>query len=87
MQDAELAGRGLTKASLFCARCGCLYFTFPEMPTAPCVHVNTADPEIGPEEAERIRARYAFGKLHNPDHDTTSYTDPPAENLGGVNGP
>jgi hypothetical protein len=27
------------------------------------------------EEAERVKARYAFGVLHNPDHDTTSYRD------------
>lgn len=31
------------------------------------------------EEAERVRARYALGKLHNPNHDTTSYRDSPRQ--------
>lgn len=55
----------------YCARCG------EEVWTSRCVHPIqcTADVTISVEEVERIRARYAWGKLYNPDHDTTSYRD------------
>lgn len=57
---------------LHCKRCGEFY--------DHCKHTNTYDcalagGEITPEHAERIRARYAFGREHNPDHDTADYTD------------
>lgn len=39
-----------------------------------CKHINTAM-KMSPEHADRIKARYALGKMFNPDHDNTSYTD------------
>jgi hypothetical protein len=50
-----------------CSRCAEYYYG--------CPHVNTLTLDMSTEEATRVRARYAFGKLHNPDHDTTSYRD------------
>ena len=50
-----------------CARCGEQF--------QQCFHVNTAVKDMSDEEAARVKARYAFGQLHNPDHDTTSYRD------------
>lgn len=52
---------------LRCARCGQFYDT--------CVHLNCGVLDMSEEEAQRVQARYAFGRLHNPDHDTTSYRD------------
>ena|SRR5674476_102281 len=52
--------------TLWCARCG------SDMAQC-CVH-EVAVVWNG-VHAERIRARYAFGKLYNPDHDQTSYRD------------
>lgn len=54
---------------LRCARCGDLFYG------NTCVHNGTAVEDMTDDEAKRVRARYAFGKLHNPDHDTTSYRD------------
>ncbi|HEY1216720.1 MAG TPA: hypothetical protein VGE93_24105 [Bryobacteraceae bacterium] len=54
---------------LYCARCG-------RAAWALCFHpVHLLREDITPDEAERIRARYALGKQFNPDHDTTSYRD------------
>lgn len=52
-----------------CRRCGRFY--------RACPHLGTGDREnvIDEEHAARIRARHAFGRLHNPDHDTADYTD------------
>lgn len=55
----------------YCARCG----VFSINSLGACVHPVTCIQIIKHDEAERIRARYALGKLHNPDHDTTSYRD------------
>lgn len=52
-----------------CTRCGEIFHS------SKCPHNNTLDVTLSEEEAARIRARYAFGKLYNPDHDTTSYRD------------
>jgi hypothetical protein len=53
-----------------CGRCGAPYYT------GGCYHLNTARPTISAAEGDRMRARWAYGKLFNPDHDTTSYRDP-----------
>lgn len=54
-------------AVLFCCRCG---------RHLPCTHIN-CDATEDADRAVRIRARYALGREHNPDHDTTDYfTDP-----------
>lgn len=53
----------------YCVRCGEPAYS------DKCVHPVGLHTEISRDEAQRIRARYALGKLHNPDHDTTSYRD------------
>lgn len=53
-----------------CDRCGSPYFS------EQCVHINTANPDITVAEGNRMRARWAYGRRFNPDHDTTSYRDP-----------
>ena len=53
--------------NMFCCRCGVKYRN--------CPHLNTVDASIDDAHAERIRARYAWGREFNPDHDETSYTD------------
>jgi hypothetical protein len=51
-----------------CARCG--------QPWPKCQHTDgLLTRTMSGEEVTRVKARYAFGKLHNPDHDTTSYRD------------
>ncbi len=50
----------------YCARCG---------EVLPCTHINCSTVDDS-EHALRIRARYALGRVHNPDHDTTDYRDP-----------
>ncbi len=62
--DATYGG---TNMDWFCCRCG---------EVVPCHHVS-CDVIEDPDHAERIRARYAFGKRYNPDHDEAIYTDPP----------
>ena len=50
-----------------CARCGDWY--------PACPHTGTHVYDGTDDEAARVRARYALGRRHNPDHDTTSYRD------------
>lgn len=52
-----------------CSRCGQLF--------VECIHFRTGVNDMSDAEAVRVQARYAFGKRHNPDHDTTSYRDRP----------
>lgn len=54
----------------YCARCG-------EHAYHPlsCVHLPFYLAVMSRDEAMRVRARYALGKLHNPEHDITSYRD------------
>lgn len=61
-----------------CARCGQLYYACGGSTGGAgiCIHTGTRVYNIDQEHAVRIQARYAFGKLHNPDHDETRYTDP-----------
>lgn len=54
---------------LRCARCGDLFYG------NTCVHNGTAVEDMTDDEAARVRARYAIGKKHNPNHDETSYRD------------
>jgi hypothetical protein len=63
----EASGFRAEKFGMRCSHCGGLYYG--------CPHVNTLTLDMSNEEAERVAARHAFGKLHNPDHDTTSYRD------------
>lgn len=51
----------------YCSRCGEKFWG--------CPHHGTLAYDITAAEAERIRARYALGKLHNPEHDTANYRD------------
>lgn len=52
----------------YCRRCG--------EPPHKCRHGFTVGHHTtDPAHAARIRARYALGRIYNPDHDTTSYTD------------
>jgi hypothetical protein len=55
--------------NLRCARCGKKYYG------DGCIHTHTAVDDMTDEEAKRVQARYALGKLHNPDHDTANYRD------------
>jgi phage FluMu protein Com len=78
--DVDLPGSGCNKSELYCARCGQLYFAsaaWVSVKAMRCKHMNTADPDITPEHALRIQARYALGQRHNPDHDETDYRDQP----------
>ena len=60
-----------------CMRCGQIYHS-PKGTSfgGLCVHNNTAAYNIDADHALRIQARYALGKQHNPDHDSTQYADP-----------
>jgi hypothetical protein len=51
----------------YCIRCGRL--------PLQCVHGWSLAMVADRAHADRIAARYAFGKLHDPDHDTADYTD------------
>lgn len=63
--------------SPICMRCGQPYYSrHGSANDGICVHTNTSAYNITSEHALRIQARYALGKQHNPDHDTTLYTDP-----------
>lgn len=73
--DFELPSLGLKMEHLYCGRCGGRYFSGPGDPK--CNHTNTADPAVDDTHAERIRARWAIGRQHNPDHDETDYRDVP----------
>lgn len=63
VERAYVCDKGITA---WCGRCG---------ERVPCHHLNCST-ITDADHAERIRARYAFGKLYNPDHDTATYTDP-----------
>lgn len=52
-------------------RCGQLYYASGSI----CAHTGTRAYNIDTEHAVRVQARYALGKLHNLDHDTTLYVD------------
>lgn len=60
-----------------CSRCGQdWWWRWRYDGNANCVHtIGCKVVDMSDEEAERVRARYAFGKLHNPDHDNASYRD------------
>lgn len=67
--------------NMFCNRCG--------QDMLHCIHAFHTNPGLisDPEHAQRIRARYAFGKLYNPDHDTTSYVDAPGPGASSQDAP
>jgi hypothetical protein len=66
----------MTKArlaiELYCGRCGELYIDVTK-----CPHHGTSAHDLDLEEAIRIRARYAFAKQFDPEHDEeeSSYRD------------